>query len=107
MKYRKLTAIIPALSLDEVEQELMTIGVPGMTVTKVHGYGDYRNFFTRDSMTDCARIEIFAEAAQARKIVTTIAKKVHQGISTDGVIAVLPVEEFMHIRDFSEVSNDG
>ena len=102
MKYRKVTAIIPSLSLDEVEKELMSIGVPGMSVTKVHGYGDYRNFYTKDSMTDCARIEIFTEEPQARQIATTIARKVHQGMSTDGVIAILPVEDFMHIREFKE-----
>jgi len=106
-EYRKVTAIIPALSLDEVEKELMALGVPGMSVTKVHGYGDYRNFYAKDSMTDCARIEIFTDAHQARNIVTTIAEKVHQGMSTDGVIAILPVEDFMHIRDFKEVNNDG
>lgn len=54
-----------------------------------------------------ADIEIFTEAPQARQIATTIAHKVHQGMSTDGVIAILPVEDFMHIREFEEVANDG
>lgn len=107
MNFRKVTAIIPALSLEEVEKELVAMGVPGMSVTKVHGYGDYRNFYTKDSMTDCARIEIFTETEKARSIANAIAAKVHQGMSTDGVIAILPVEDFMHIREFNEVKNDG
>lgn len=106
MNYRKVTAIIPTISLEEVENELMAIGVPGMSVTKVHGYGDYRNFYTKDSMSDCTRIEIFTEASKAKQIVRTIASTVHQGMSTDGVIAIQPVEEFIHIREFNEVNND-
>ncbi len=106
MKYRKVTAIIPSLSLDDVEKELLTLGVPGMTVTKAHGMGEYRNYYAKDSMSDCSRVEVFIEAEKAKRIADTIAKVVHQGLSSDGVIAILPVEEFMHIREFIEVSND-
>jgi len=107
MKYRKVTAIIPALSLEDVEKELIAMGIPGMTITKAHGMGEYRNYFAKDSMNDCARIEIFTEAKKAKQIANQIALTVHQGLSTDGVIAILPVEEFIHIREFNEVSNDG
>jgi len=107
MNYRKITAIIPSLSLDNVEKELIALGVPGMTVSKVHGYGDYRNYYAKDTMSDCSRVEIFTEVEKARQIVNTIARTVHQGMETDGVIAILPVEEFIHIREFSETNNDG
>lgn len=106
MKYRKVTAIIPSLTLVEVEKALMGLGVPGMSVSKVHGYGEYRNYYSNDTMSDCARIEIFTEAEKAKPIANEIASIVHQGLSTDGVIAILPVEEFMHIREFEEVTND-
>lgn len=107
MKHLKVTAIIPSLTLDEVEKALIAIGVPGMSVTKVHGYGEYRNYYSEDTMSDCARIEIFIAAEKATLIAKTIANTVHQGMSTDGVIAIMPVEEFMHIRDFHEENHDG
>ncbi len=107
MKYLKVTAIIPSLTLDDVEKALIAVGVPGMSVTKVHGYGEYRNYYSEDTMTDCARIEIFIEAEKAKSIAKTIANTVHQGMSTDGVIAIMPVEEFLHIHDFHKKNHDG
>ena len=102
MKYRKVTAIIPKISREKVEEELMAIDVPGMTVSKAHGMGDYRNYYTKDYMTDCSRLEIFIEADKAKLVARTIAQTVHQGMSSDGVIAILPVEEFIHIKDYME-----
>ncbi|NIT61075.1 MAG: P-II family nitrogen regulator, partial [Aliifodinibius sp.] len=52
MKFKKITAIFPSLELDNVEKELIEIGVPGMTISKTHGFGEYRNYYAKDSMTD-------------------------------------------------------
>lgn len=102
MKFRKVTAIFPELDLKKVEEALIDIGVPGMTVTRAHGFGEYRNFFAEDCMSDCVRVEIFTEAEKASEIADTIARTVHEGMTSDGMIAILPVEEFMHIRQYGE-----
>jgi nitrogen regulatory protein P-II 1 len=103
MNFRKVTAIFPHLDLDKVEKALIGLGVSGMTVAKTRGFGEYRNYYARDSMSDCVRVEIFTEADQANEIAKTIARTVHQGLNSDGIIAVLPVEELLHIREFTEV----
>lgn len=102
MSFRKVTAIFPELDLDKVEKALIGIGVPGMTVSKTHGFGEYRNYYTEDAMSDCVRIEIFADADKANDIAKTIARTVHQGLTSDGIIAVLPVDNFWRIREFTE-----
>lgn len=102
MKYRKVTAIIPDSSLTDAEEALADIGVSGITVSKAHGYGEYRNYYAKDQMNDCSRIEIYTEAEKARAIANTIASSVHHGLPTDGVIAIIPVEEFMHIHEYNE-----
>ena len=102
MKYRKVTAIVPLLALEQVEKALLAIGVAGMTITKVRGMGEYRNYYAQDSLTDSCRIEIFAEMSKVKEITHTIASMVGQGMSTDGIIAILPVEEFFHIKDLVE-----
>jgi len=107
MNYRKVTAIIPSLSLEIVELELKKIGLPGMSVTNVEGYGEYRNLYTKGELSDCSRVEVFTEKEKAKQIVTTIAKAAHQGLNTDGIIAVLPVEDLIHINEFTEVTDDG
>jgi nitrogen regulatory protein P-II 1 len=54
-------------------------------------------------MADWVRAEIFEEAGRAEKIVKTIARTVHKGLDSDGFVAVLPVEDLLHIRDFKDV----
>jgi nitrogen regulatory protein P-II 1 len=100
MNFRKVTAIFSSLELDNVEKALIGIGVPGMTVSRTHGFGEYRNFYAKDIMTDGVRVEIFTDADTATEIVKTIARTVHQGLDSDGIIAVLPVEDLLHIREF-------
>ena len=102
MKYRKIVAIIPSAELDHVEEELTAIGVTGMTVTKVSGIGEYRNYYVKDLMSECRRVDVFADVARTREIVNTIAEAVGKKMKTDGIIAVLPVEEFIHIREYCE-----
>jgi len=99
MKYRKVIAIIPSLALENVENNLKHAGVPGMSVSMVHGYGEYRNYYTNDTMTDCSRIEVYSDTDKVKQIVNAIAQGAHQGLDSDGVIAILPVEEFLHIHE--------
>lgn len=102
MKFCKVTAIFPNLVLTDVEKNLVALGVGGMTVSKAYGFGEYRNFYAKDWMSDCARVEVFTDAEKVNEIVSAIARTVRQGLTSDGVIAVLPVERFIHIREFSE-----
>jgi len=106
MFYRKVTAIIPTISLEDVEKELEDIGAPGITITKVHGSGNYRDYYAKDTLSNYSHVEIFTEETEARNVSNTIAKTVSRGMSTEGVIAIVPVEEFIHIKDFKEVTND-
>lgn len=102
MKYRKIVAIIPSSELDHVEEELTAIGVPGMTVTKVSGIGEYRNYYAKDMMSECRRVDVFTDVGKTNDIVNVIAMAVGKKMKTDGIIAVLPVEEFIHIREYCE-----
>lgn len=45
MTLRKVTAIVRTEVLEEIEQHLETIGVPGISATYVKGFGNYANFF--------------------------------------------------------------
>jgi len=98
MDYRKVTAIIQLSKLEMVEKRLQQISVPGMSVTKVKGYGEVPNFFEDDWTTTQARIEIFIPAGKVDEVVQGIMEVAHTGVKGDGVIAVLPVESLYHIR---------
>ena len=102
MQFRKITAIIRAERMNVVEEKLKAIGVPGVSVTRVKGYGEYAEYFSADWMVAHARIEVFASEAQTTEIADTIMEGAQTGLPGDGIIAVLPVEHLYHIRTGQE-----
>ncbi len=98
MPWCKITAIVSKLVLEKVERELQQVGVPGITVTDVKGYGEYKDLFVRDWSVAHVRIEIFVQRTEAQRIVQAIAGVASTGEFGDGIIAILPVDEFLHIR---------
>lgn len=100
MEFRKVTAIIQPEVLEKVERKLQGIGIRGISVTKVKGFGEYANFYSRDWMVSVShlRIEIFTEKARTRAIVDAILEAAHQGLAGDGIVAVSPVEQVFRIR---------
>jgi len=104
MNYRKITAIIRNDLLEKVEHKLQELGIKGISVTKVKGYGEYANFYSKDWMVSNARIEIFIDEARADAIANAIMEAAHVGIEGDGIVAVLPVEKLYRIRTRSEAT---
>ena len=98
MTYRKLTAIVRRSRLENVEKRLVECGVGGVAVSAVKGYGEYRNFFSRDWKVDHVKLEIFAAEDRVRELVEAIRYGAHTGLSGDGLIAVEPVLEVVRIR---------
>lgn len=99
MEIKKVVAIVRTDALEDVEKRLRLIGVPGITIDRVKGFGEYANFFTPDWMSAHARIEIFADEGHAQEIVETIIQAGHTGTAGDGLVAILPVEQLFRIRD--------
>lgn len=100
---RKLTAIVRVSALDAVQRRLHELHVPGLSVTRVKGYGEYANFFTPDWTVQHARIEIFLPRERSDEVARAIADVARTGEPGDGIVVVLPVERLYHIRS-GEVS---
>jgi len=99
MKCCKITAFIHINCLEAVEEALKTARVAEVVVSQVKGYGDYKNFYTKDWTSTQARIELFASHDDVDRIVSVIMGAAHTGLDTDGIIAVLPVETIYRIKD--------
>jgi len=106
MELRRIVAIIRGSALEQVEAQLRKLGIKGVTVFPVKGYGEYANLSKADWMVNNARIEIFACAARVDTIVTTILDAAHSGSPGDGLVAVMPVEKLYRIRTKTEASSD-
>ena len=106
MDFRIVTAIIRPDLLEKVEKALQALNVPGVSVTKVKGYGEYANFYTPDWMVTHARVEVFIGQHRAEEVARAIMDAAHTGMEGDGIVAVLPVESVYHIRTREKCKHD-
>ena len=100
-----ITAIIKPFKLDEVRVALTSLGVHGMTVTEVKGYGRqkghteiYRGAEYIVNFLPKLRIEIGVSEELADRAVEAIIKSARTGQIGDGKIFVTPIENAMRIR---------
>ncbi|HSR52673.1 MAG TPA: P-II family nitrogen regulator [Acidobacteriota bacterium] len=104
MEFRKVVAIIRTDRLAEVEKELAELGVSGLSTTRVKGYGEYANFFSRDPKVLHARVEVVAERDRAYEIVRTVLSAASTGQPGDGLVMMVPVEHVWRIRTCKEAT---
>ncbi|HUW28076.1 MAG TPA: P-II family nitrogen regulator [Sulfuriferula sp.] len=107
MKYRKITAIININSLEAVEEALKREITFEIAITRVQGYGDYKNFYSSEWVSMQARVEVFVLAEHAEQVAQAIMRTAHAGLDTDGMIAVLPVETIYRVKDYFPSSSRG
>ncbi len=102
---KKIEAIIKPFKLDEVKEALQGIGIQGMTVTEVKGFGRqkghtelYRGAEYVVDFLPKIKIELVVTDELADKAVSTISEAANTGRIGDGKIFVLDVEETIRIR---------
>ena len=102
---KKIEAIIKPFKLDEVKEKLGTIGVQGITVTEVKGFGRqkghtelYRGAEYVVDFLPKVKLEIIIPDNLLEKVLEVITSSAHTGKIGDGKIFVMPVEEAVRIR---------
>jgi len=104
MDIKLIIAFIRRDKMEEVERRLQDIGVERINVSRVKGYGEYHDFFTRDWMVEEVRVEVFTRKDEAQAIASAIMDAAHTGLPGDGVVAVVPTERFYLIRTRAEAT---
>jgi len=102
MSFKKITAIVRTNLLDKVENALKELGVPGVSVSQIKGYGEYSDFYARDWMVTSARVEVFIDTECVEAAVQAIMQAAHTGLEGDGIVAITDVEQIFHIRTKEE-----
>jgi nitrogen regulatory protein P-II 1 len=102
---RKIEAIIKPFKLDEVKEALHGIGIQGMTVTEVKGFGRqkghtelYRGAEYVVDFLPKIKLEIAVADDLVDKVVDAIVSAANTGRIGDGKIFVLPMQEVIRIR---------
>jgi nitrogen regulatory protein P-II 2 len=100
-----VVAIIKPFKLEEVRDALSKMGVQGMTVTEVKGFGRqkghteiYRGAEYVVNMLPKVRIDVAVDAGQAQKVVAAIASAAKTGQIGDGKIFVTDIDQAVRIR---------
>jgi nitrogen regulatory protein P-II 2 len=98
-------AVIKPFKLDEVRDALTRIGVHGMTVTEVKGYGRqkghkeiYRGAEYMVNFLPKLRVEVAVASEQLDQVMDALATAAKTGQIGDGKIFVTPIEQAMRIR---------
>ncbi len=106
---KKLEAIIKPFKLDDVREALSDIGITGMTVTEVKGFGRqkghtelYRGAEYVVDFLPKMRVEIVVSDDQVERCLEAISQAAHTGKIGDGKIFVVPVERVVRIRTGEE-----
>ncbi|MDY6983121.1 MAG: P-II family nitrogen regulator [Pseudomonadota bacterium] len=102
---KMITAVIKPFKLDDVREALSSIGVQGITVTEVKGFGRqkghtelYRGAEYVVDFLPKIRLEIAAEDSMVERIIETLSKAASTGKIGDGKIFVHSLEQVIRIR---------
>jgi len=102
---KKIEAIIKPFKLDEVKQALSELGLQGMTISEVKGYGRqkghkeiYRGAEYLVDFIPKIKIEIVVTSDRVDQVIETIRKAANTGKIGDGKIFVTPMEQVVRVR---------
>ena len=102
---KKIEAVIKPFKMEDVKDALAEIGIQGMTVTEVKGFGRqkghteiYRGSEYTVEFLPKVKFEIVVEDSIVQKAVDTIVRAAKTGKIGDGKVFVLPLEDAIRIR---------
>jgi nitrogen regulatory protein P-II 1 len=100
-----VVAVIKPFKLDDVKEALKSLGVQGLTLTEVQGFGrqgghteTYRGAEYTIDLVPKVRLEIVVDDAMADDVVDTVIGAARTGKIGDGKVWVSPVEDLVRIR---------
>jgi len=102
---KKIEAIIKPFKLDDVKEALNEVGIQGMTISEVKGYGRqkghkeiYRGAEYVVDFIPKVKIEVVVDTDQADKVVEKIMSAANTGKIGDGKIFIFEIEEAIRVR---------
>ena len=90
---KKLEIIIREEKYDAVIEVLEDSGIGGLTVAQVQGFGRHRN-----GLKDKMKIDVYVDEFQVDKVIDQVRNVAKTGMTGDGKIAVLPLDNIIKIR---------
>ena len=102
---KKIEAIIKPFKMEDVKNELQSMGISGMTITEVKGHGRqkghkeiYRGAEYNVDLIPKIKLELVVPSGLVDKAVETIMKAARTGKIGDGKIFIMPIDDVIRIR---------
>lgn len=95
MNYKYVVAIVRPELAAPLEAKLSAVGVGGISLTKVKGFGAYKNFFSRDWLSEYTKVEIFTEESKVDALLDILQESAEANV---GIVAIMPVDRFLHLH---------
>ena len=100
-----ITAVIKPFKLDEVRQAVADIGIQGVTVTEVHGYGSwpgrvevYRATERRVDFLPTTKVELAVDDSIAEQVLEAVCNVARTGKAGDGKVWMVELEQALRVR---------
>ena len=102
---KQITAVIKPFKLDDVKSALEVLGIQGLTISEVQGFGRqrghtevYRGAEYRIDLVPKARLEVVVEDADADAVMDAIVTAARTGRIGDGKVWAVPVDTVVRVR---------
>ncbi|HEX3397167.1 MAG TPA: P-II family nitrogen regulator [Steroidobacteraceae bacterium] len=100
-----ITAVIKPFKVDELRQAVADIGIQGVTVTEVQGYGSgpgrvetYRGADYRTDFLPKAKVELAVDDSIAEQVLEAVCNVARTGNASDGKVWVVELEQALRVR---------
>jgi nitrogen regulatory protein P-II 1 len=100
-----VTAVVKPFKLEDVKAALSTLGLAGLTVSEVQGYGRqkghtevYRGAEYTVDFVPKVRVEVLVDGVDVDRVVNTLVEAARTGKIGDGKVWVTPVDEVVRVR---------
>lgn len=104
MNYCKVVAIMNITDYGIISQQLKQMHIPGVTVSKVHGFGDYINEYAEFGFSENLKVEIYTSEDQAEKIAELLSILANEITEGGGIVAIEPLSKLLNVK---KVQNTG
>ncbi len=103
MGFHYVVAVVRPEVVAALEARLSSLGIGGVTLTKVRGFGEYKNFYSRDWLTEQLKVEVFVEAPMLDALLGALREIANADGPGAGVVAMMSLDKFLHLRTGADV----
>jgi len=105
MNIKRITTIVPADYLDKFERCLRAVGVPGMTIDNVKGFGEHANYFSSDLLRSNVRIEVYVGEEKCNEVCEAITRFAIESHTTAGILTIESIDRLIDLNTGQDVLN--